>query len=213
MIQSWSYNNLEGLRPYVKELIKKNNYRAIDVGASANPWSYPECNSFIDIISPNKDNVNFFKLNLENEEERNEFLKIVEKDGKFDFSICSHTIEDIFNPIDVIKFLMKISKRGYISIPSKYNEFKKLYNNLYRGNAHHKQFFDIQNNKIVIFPKFSFIETDNRSDEILRQHKDDELNIFWEDDVEFKIFGDVTPYNGDNSLISDFYKQLIDENN
>ena len=43
------------------------------------------------------------------------------------------TIEDIFNPIDVIKFLTKISKRGYIAIPSKYNEFKHLYGNAYRG--------------------------------------------------------------------------------
>ena len=210
MITKWSYNPLGGLRQSIKELVKENNYISIDVGASMNPWSYPECNTFIDTIAPNIDGVKFFKINLENENDRNDFLKYVEANGKFDFSICSHTAEDIFNPIDAINFLMKISNRGYISIPSKYNEFRKLYNQPYRGNAHHKQFFDIQNNKLVIFPKFSFIENDERSDFVLQQSKGEELNIFWEGNIEFSVFGNGIPYNGDISLMSDFYKQLLD---
>ena len=209
MITNWSYNNLTDLRPYVKELIKNNKYNTVDVGASSNPWSYPECQTFIDIVPTNVGGCTYIKLNLENEEERNDFLKTIEQNGKFDFSICSHTIEDIFNPIDAIKFLTKISKRGYISIPSKFNEFKHLYGQKYRGNAHHKQFFDVNDDKLVIFPKFSFIEVDNRSDIILTQHKGDELNIFWEENIDFKVFGDGIPYYGDDTLISDFYRNLI----
>jgi hypothetical protein len=211
MIKNWSYNNTKSLTSYVKDLIKENNYNAVDVGASAHPWSFPECSTFIDTVSPNIEGGTFFKLNLESEEDRNMFLKHIEINGKFDFSICSHTIEDIFNPIDAIKFLVKISKKGYLSIPSKYNEFKKLYDNKYRGNAHHKQFFDVKDDKIIIYPKFSFIETDERSDILLQQDKGDELTIFWEDDIDFQIFGNGTPFNGDAMLIDNFFKQLMDD--
>ena len=210
MIEKWSYNDTKNLIGSVKELIINNNYNSVDVGASAQPWTYPECKTFIDTVPLSIEDVNFIKVNLEDEDSRNEFLKYIEQNGKFDFSVCSHTIEDIFNPIDAIKFLTKISKRGYLSIPSKYNEFKKLFNNNYRGNAHHKQFFDVINNKLIIYPKFSFIENDERSEEIIKQDKGDELTIFWEDTIDFEVFGNGTPFNGDNDLIYNFYNQLLD---
>ena len=210
MINNWKYNGTKNLISSVKELIKNNNYKSVDVGASAQPWSYPECDTFLDTVPLNIEGVNFFKVNLEDEDSRNEFLKYIEQNGKFDFSVCSHTIEDIFNPTDAIKFLTKISKRGYLSIPSKYNEFKKLFNNNYRGNAHHKQFFDVKDNKLIIYPKFSFIENDERSDKLIEEDKGDELTIFWEDTIDFEIFGNGAPFNGDNDLIHNFYNQLLD---
>jgi hypothetical protein len=209
MITNWSYNNITQLRDDVKKMISENNYTSIDVGASANPWSYPECTHFLDIRVMEKENSKFFQIDLQDRKSLDSFVEYVNKEGKFDFSICSHTLEDIFNPIDVMDFLTKISKKGYISIPSKYNEFKFLYDRKYRGNAHHKQFFDVVNDKLVIYPKFSFIEVDGRSDLLLDQDKGDELNVFWEDSIEYEIFGELIPFSSDDELINKYYSNLL----
>jgi hypothetical protein len=211
MIIEWEYTGIGAYQQKIKELILKNNYNSVDIGGSINSWSYPECKTYIDAISPKYNDITLHQVNLENEDDRNKVLDYVNQNGKFDFSICSHTIEDIFNPIDVIKFLTKISKKGYIAIPSKFNEFKHLYGNAYRGNGHHKQFLDVKDNKIVIYPKFSFIETDNRSDLILNNGKGDELNIMWDENIDFKVFGDGTPFFGDDSLINAFYNELLND--
>ena len=49
----------------------------------------------------------------------------VDKNGKFDFSICSHTLEDLNAPKQVMINLQKISNAGLIAFPSKYMEMKK----------------------------------------------------------------------------------------
>lgn len=209
MIVKWEYNTIGANQKKVKEIISNNKYNSIDVGGSINSWSYPECRIYVDAISPKYDDITLFQTNLEDEYDREKILTYVNENGKFDFSICSHTLEDIFNPIDIIKFLTKISKKGYIAIPSKFNEFKHLYGNKYRGNGHHKQFLDVKNNQLVIYPKFSFIEVDNRSDLIVNNDLGDELSIFWDDSIDFKIFGDGKPFFGDDSLINAFYNELL----
>jgi hypothetical protein len=209
MIKNWEYNDLGGKRDYVKNYIKNNNLKSIDVGASANFWSYPECKYAADSVELSIDGVKFFNINLEDKNSWDELLSFVETNGKFDFSICSHTLEDVFNPLDLIYFLEQISNSGFISIPSKYDEFSFLYENKYRGNAHHKQFFDFINDELTIFPKFPFIEKDNRSDEIIKNMKGRELTFFWDTKIPVKIFGHGIPYKSDNELIHNFYKQLI----
>lgn len=208
MITKWKYGNLCGERENVKEIIKKLNYISVDVGGSVNCWSYPECKTYMDIKWPHVDDehIKFHRLNLESDVERNEFIKL---NIKYDYSICSHTLEDLFNPVDVIKFLTQISKRGYIAVPSKYNEFRKLYDNKYRGNAHHKQILDVKNDKIIIYPKFSFIETDERSELFINAGDGDELTIFWENDIECEVFGNGVSFTSDSELISKFYDSLL----
>jgi len=209
MIKSWEYNDLGGKREFVKNYIKNNNLKSIDVGASANFWSYPECKYVADSIEFNMDGVKFFNINLEDKNTWKEILLFVEENGKFDFSICSHTLEDVFNPIDLISFLEKISKSGFVAIPSKYDEFSFLYDNQYRGNAHHKQFFDFVGDELTIFPKYPFIERDERSNTVISNMRGRELTFFWETEIPVSIFGKGIPYRSDNDLIHNFYIQII----
>jgi hypothetical protein len=209
MILNWSYNYAGGKRDDVKQYILEKGYKSIDIGASAMYWSYPECKYVADSVTISKDDVTFFKINLEDKSTWDELLGYVNSNGKFDFSICSHTLEDIFNPLDLIELLTKISKSGFVATPSKYDEFLFLYNNTYRGNAHHKQFFDITDNELIIFPKFSWIENDIRSDEILKYNKGTEISFFWENEIPVKIFGQGNPFKSDGELISTYYKQII----
>ena len=209
MIKNWSYNSAGEKRPEVKKYISDNNLTSIDIGASAMYWSYPECKYVADSITITKNDVTFFQINLEDKETWSELLNYVNINGKFDFSICSHTLEDIFNPLDLINLLIKISNSGFIAVPSKYDEFLFLYNQPYRGNAHHKQFFDVIDNRLTIFPKFSWIEKDNRSDEILKYDKGRELSFYWENEIPVKVFTDGVPFKSDGELINYFYQVII----
>ena len=109
MIKDWNYNRIGEKRPDVKNFILEKNYKTIDIGASAMYWSYPECKYVADSVVISNEGTTFFNLNLEDKNTWNELLSYVETNGKFDFSICSHTLEDIFNPLDLIGLLTKIS--------------------------------------------------------------------------------------------------------
>jgi hypothetical protein len=208
MIIKWQYNSNGEFRREVKSTIKENNYTSIDIGASMDYWSYPECKVVADAYPVKKEDVLYFKINLEDKDDWKDIREYVEKNGKFDYSICSHTLEDVFNPIELCEILSTISKRGYIAVPSKFNEFKKLFQNKYRGNAHHKQFFDVTNEELTIYPKYSWIETDDRSDEICTKQTEGELTLFWEGEIKPKIFGDGKPYFSDGQLINEYYNTL-----
>ena len=208
MIINWRYNNHGDERENIKKLIYEKQYKTIDVGASARYWSYPECRFILDSMNVVEKDIHHFVVNIENSNEWSQIFDYVEKNGKFDFSICSHTLEDVFNPTELIKNLEKISHRGYIAIPSKFNEFKKLYNNQYRGDAHHKQLFDMVDNVLTIFPKYSWIEVDKRSDNFVDSNFGNELTLFWENEIPFRIFGNGKPFIGDDTLINEYYKEL-----
>lgn len=209
MISSWSYNYIGGKRDFVKSYIQEKSFKTIDIGASAMYWSYPECKFVADSLVISKDGTTFFNINLEDKNTWTELLEYVNKNGKFDFSICSHTLEDVFNPLELMKLLESISFAGFVAIPSKYDEFSFLYENKYRGNAHHKQFFDMVNDTVIVYPKFSWTERDERSDKVVEYNKGNELSFFWEGNIPVKIFNDGVPCKSDGELMDKFYNQII----
>jgi hypothetical protein len=209
VITHWQYNSsVKDLIGDVKKIISENNYKTIDIGASAQFWSYPECKFVADIVEIKEEGVKFFNFNIQNKDTWGELLSYVEEHGKFDFSVCSHTLEDVLTPVDLLNLLPKISKRGYIAVPSKYDEFSFLWNNKYRGNAHHKQIIDVKDDMICIYPKYPFIEVYDESDEILKSSLGKELVVFWDIDIPYKFFSQNNIFHSDGELISEFYKQI-----
>jgi hypothetical protein len=58
MITHWQYNTIvKNLTVDVKKLISENNYKTIDIGASLQFWSYPECKFVADIVRIEKEDV------------------------------------------------------------------------------------------------------------------------------------------------------------
>jgi hypothetical protein len=209
VITHWQYNSsVKDLIGDVKNIISENNYKTIDIGASAQFWSYPECKFVADIVEIQEEGVKFFNFNIQNKDTWSELISYVEEHGKFDFSICSHTLEDVLTPVDLLNLLPKISKRGYIAVPSKFDEFSFLWNNKYRGNAHHKQIIDVKDDMICIYPKYPFIEVYDESDEILKSSLGKELVVFWDIDIPYKFFSQNNIFHSDGELISEFYKQI-----
>lgn len=199
-----------GRRDFVKTYITDNSLRAIDLGASAMYWSYPECLVIADAYPNDRPNTTFINIDFDDSQTWSKLLDYVNTHGKFSFSICSHTLEDVFNPLELIKLLETISSSGFIAVPSKYDECCKLYDNVYRGNAHHKQFFDIKNDRLVLYPKYSWIENNEKTDIIVKQDKGRELSFFWTDSIPVKLFGNGMPFNSDDALINAYYNELID---
>jgi hypothetical protein len=209
MITHWQYNgSVKNLIGDVKKLISDNNYKTIDIGASLQFWSYPECKFVADIVKIEQEGVKFFDFNIQDKNTWAELLNYVEEHGKFDYSICSHTLEDVITPTDLLELLPKISKKGYIAIPSKYNEFMFLWDNKYRGNAHHKQIIDVKDDMICIYPKYPFIEVFEETDKVLENNLGNELVVFWEDEIPYKFFAQDNIFHSDGDLIKQFYKQI-----
>lgn len=199
---------------FIKEMKKKNNtYTIIDIGGSANGWSSDIIDALVDIIEPNDNNNKYiyFKMDITDYDNYKEILDYVEKNGKFDFSICTHTLEDITNPVFVSKYISKISKEGYISFPSKYRELCRFEGN-YRGYIHHRYIFSYEKNenKIIAFPKINYIENEKKFDIIgdMNINKYD-LSFYWKDSIEIEYINNNYLGPTVNAVIS-YYDKLFD---
>jgi hypothetical protein len=73
------------------------------------------------------------------------------EDDFFDFTICSHVLEDISNPFHVISELMRVSPRGYIEMPSRsYESAISPYQHT-PGSLHHKWLVEQDKDGTLIF--------------------------------------------------------------
>ncbi|MBY0384243.1 class I SAM-dependent methyltransferase [bacterium] len=132
-------------RDYVIQYIKQKKqhnkqFRVIDIGGGVNPWAGEVVDAYIDICNPkNSKNVFIGDIN-----ETDVWDQILKSEQKFDFSICTHTLEDIRDPIFVLKQIMKISKSGYISFPSKHTEFSNHESHYWNGSCHHRWVFTVK---------------------------------------------------------------------
>ena len=120
-------------------------------------WSSSVTDAYVDINAPinNPLGCKLFQADLTNPFTWDELLDYVEKNGKFSFSICTHTLEDISHPELTIYLLEKISNEGYIAVPSKYREMSNVEGIEYRGYIHHRWICNIRNNVFTLFPKIN----------------------------------------------------------
>jgi hypothetical protein len=64
-------------------------------------------------------------------------------DHQFDFAVCSHTLEDVRDPVFVCKELQRVAKAGYLEVPSRIEEHMRDLNGPWAGWAHHHWICDI----------------------------------------------------------------------
>lgn len=57
---------------------------------------------------------------------------------QFDFVVCSHTLEDVRDPIFVCHEMMRIAKAGYIEVPSRLEEQSYGFQGPWAGWSHHR---------------------------------------------------------------------------
>lgn len=212
MIKNCKYSGIHHRDLEVIEFIKKNRelnkeYKVIDIGTSINSWCISEIDASVDIADFNAGKMHF-KGNINYFEVWEDIIKYTEENGKFDFSICTHTLEDISNPGLVSKMLSRISKSGFISFPSKYVECGRWYETKFRGWIHHRWIFNYENNNIVAYPKLPFTEYLDYLNQIIKPNEDvHELSFFWEDSCNIQIVND--DYFPSGEYMFEVYKNLL----
>jgi hypothetical protein len=70
-------------------------------------------------------------------------------DGQFDFAICSHTLEDIRDPIHVCEELVRVARAGYVEVPSRLEEQSLGFQGPWVGWGHHRWLIDIEGDEIT----------------------------------------------------------------
>lgn len=82
-------------------------------------------------------------------------------DKSIDFCTCSHTLEDLRDPIWVCREMMRVARRGYIETPSRLFEVcRNREAGVPVGLAHHRWYVDIEGNQVVFSPKNHYIHGD-----------------------------------------------------
>ncbi|MDF5735826.1 MULTISPECIES: methyltransferase domain-containing protein [unclassified Nostoc] len=113
------------------------------------------------------------------------------EDKFFDFSICSHTLEDIRDPLYVCSELIRVSKRGYIEVPSRLIEScRGLESDNMVGLCHHRWLVDITDHHVQFTMKYHIIHSDfelSFPQSFLKKITPDKriLFIFWEKEFSF----------------------------
>lgn len=74
-------------------------------------------------------------------------------DDQFDFVICSHTLEDLRDPVWVCEELQRVGKAGYIEVPSRLEEQTVGVNGDWPGWAHHRWLCDVDGDGIEFVHK------------------------------------------------------------
>jgi Methyltransferase domain len=79
-------------------------------------------------------------------------------DKQFDLVICSHTLEDIRDPIWVCSELVRVAKRGYIEVPSReWESCRGLERPGQVGLSHHRWLIDISEQHLTFLAKYHMI--------------------------------------------------------
>lgn len=175
---------------FLKAQRSRGVYTVVDVGGSATGWSRDVIDCIVDINQPGgtASSIKIFQSNITKVEDWKEIEDYVALHGKFDFSICTHTLEDICTPYMVCQKLEAISKAGYIATPSKYRELSYIEEPTYRGYLHHRWIFDIHDGVLTAYPKQGFLENDPRCQAVQNPSKHlSDLHYVWQNTIGLRI--------------------------
>lgn len=84
-------------------------------------------------------------------------------DKSIDFAICSHTLEDLRDPLWVCSELVRVARAGYIEVPSRAAEQSRGWERPgIAGLSHHRWLIDIDPGRITFLMKYHLLHADWR---------------------------------------------------
>ena len=186
-------------------------FSVIDVGAAANPWSAEVLTATFDFNPSDVAPINF-SGNFNDSRSWDPVLRYVAEHGRFSFSICSHTLEDLAYPAMALEMLPRISDAGYVCVPSRYLESLRP-EGPYRGFIHHRWVLDPDPTgpNLLLAPKIGLLEHMGLAAEGEWPAQPDrfEFQMLWRGGISFNALnGD---YLGPNRAhVIDMYGQFFD---
>ena len=113
-------------------------------------------------------------------------------DKQFDFAICSHTLEDLRDPLWVCSELIRVGRRGYVEVPSRaYESCRGVEHPRLAGLSHHRWLIETQGSRLVFLPKYHMIHSHwrlslpRRYRRVLTPERSVQW-LWWEDAFEFE---------------------------
>lgn len=129
-----------------------SSYSVLDVGGASNPWADQWTDAYVD-INPLLTEKHVYKGDICLPEV---WEQVREK--TWDFTICTHTLEDIRNPEFVLSQLLEVSKSGFIAVPNKHQELSCVQSRFWLGYGHHRWVFTIRDKqKLYILAKLPVV--------------------------------------------------------
>lgn len=135
-------------------------------------------------------------------------------DKSIDFVICSHTLEDIRDPLWVCHEMLRVGKRGYIEVPSRLAESCRGWEHpRIAGLSHHRWLIEIDPAKATVqfIPKYHILHSHWRLSfppAVLARLKPEEKVtwLFWEDTF---AYGEVSVHGADAiaNQLEDYVRQ------
>lgn len=178
---------------YILQNKSMRTFNVVDVGGShGSGWSLNYIDAIIDFNDVpnninNKKKIKYFKCDITHPDSWEDVLSYVKNNGKFDFCICTHTLEDIMNPVYVAEQIQKIANEGYVAVPSKHRELSRFEKGIngYRGYIHHRWIFDIVDGVFVGYPKINYVDRNCMFDKIMDYDDNKcDLSFFWKDKID-----------------------------
>ncbi len=182
-------------KTYIENLLsQKNDWKILDIGCgySANNYATTICD--VQDLSNFYKNKNFVIL-------KNNDLPF--NDNQFDFVISSHVMEHVKDLKYFIKEIERVSKRGYIELPTKLED-----NLVFENKKEHlwQMDFDDVNHKLLISKKIQFLEPILTVSTIQKMRKYFKsslvLELFWENKIEYEFIEENQDYKNDLNLLT-----------
>lgn len=184
--------------PEVHAYIESNKLaRVLDVGGAAKVCS-PLVTHVLDFEPHKLGDAPPFKIFAGNMELASTWEQVyddVKVNGKFDFVSCTHTLEDLNCPEQIVVRLAEVGKMGFISMPSKFTETAHIEDcygwSGYIGYHHHRWLYTVKDGKLLGFPKTGVLEYRqwNITMKKVNEHNSkfpngrSEISFCWKDDI------------------------------
>tara|TARA_B100001093_G_scaffold372081_1_gene357036 strand:- start:1788 stop:2420 length:633 start_codon:yes stop_codon:yes gene_type:complete len=167
-------------KDYIQSILSdKNNWKILDIGCgySANNFATTICD--VQDLSKYYRDKNFIKL---------ESKSLPFKDNEFDFVIASHVLEHVEDFEFFISELERVSKKGYIELPTKLEDNLVFENK--KDHLWHMDYNDV-NSKLIISKKLQFVEpilTVSMAHKLRKNFKTSfVLELYWENKIEYEF--------------------------
>ncbi len=170
-------------KSHIQLILSENkSWKILDIGCgySANEFATTICD--VQDLSDFYKEKNFIKL-------ENKSLPF--KDNEFDFVIASHVLEHVEDFKFFIKELERVSKKGYIELPTKLEDNLVFENK--KDHLWHMDFNDVDS-KLIISNKLQFVEpilTVSMAHKLRKNFKSSFiLELYWENKIDYDYIND-----------------------
>ena len=177
-------------------------YRVVDIGGVAGgSWTKDVADLTVDINSPT------LPIDICKREEWDVLLDDVQKNGLYDYAICTHTLEDIYNPFTTLDLLPTVAKAGIITMPSIRSELSRVESASWLGYIHHRWIFSQRDGMMLVIPKLSMLER-LVGNSVQFDKEQEEVIYEWTGTVPYKIF--MNNYLGPDAMtVINEFKSVI----